>query len=93
MDYEYHICDMRLPECRDNHTPSCAWCGRPTRRHGQLRKDHPGTVSYGANGLCTSHYQHAVRLGGGTIEDLERECDGVVELYWRNRIPVLGEID
>lgn len=71
----------------------CTWCDREMRPHRHLLKDYPGTQSYGGNGLCTSHYERAVRLGGGTIEDLERECDGVVELYWRNRIPVLGEID
>lgn len=65
----------------DKYSP-CVVCGRPRRRRGWKKQDHPGTMAWGTKGRCVS-CASAEKLGAGA----EVRLDRAVEKYLMFRGP------
>lgn len=61
----------------DKYSP-CVVCGRPRRRRGWKKEDHPGTMAWGTKGRCVS-CASAEKLGAGAEVRLDRAVERYVE--------------
>lgn len=57
--------------------PTCAGCGRPMRRCAVRAADAPGSVSYGARGMCSTCYRHRLTPSPPLREDGTIDMDAL----------------